>query len=82
MRYTVVWDPAAERELARLWNQGPDRGAVSKASDAIDRTLARNPLGAGTPSGADLVLTVRPLQVLYSVSPADCMVMVHVVRRV
>jgi hypothetical protein len=82
MRYTVVWHPAAQSELARLWNQAPDRRAVSDAANAIDRMLARNPLGAGRPYGADRVLTVRPLQVLYSVSPDDCQVTVHVVRRV
>jgi hypothetical protein len=82
MRYTVVWHPAAQSELARLWNQATDRGAVSTAANLIDRMLARNPLGLGTPYGADLVLTVHPLQVLYSVSPDDCAVTVHVIRRV
>jgi hypothetical protein len=82
MRYTVVWHPAARGELARLWNQAPDRRAISDAANSIDRMLARNPLGVGKPHGADRVLTVRPLQVLYSASPADCMVCVHVIRRV
>jgi hypothetical protein len=25
MKYTVVWQPFAERKLAELWNAGPDR---------------------------------------------------------
>ncbi len=81
MRYTVAWNPAAQRELARLWNQAPDRRAVSDAANLIDRMLARNPLGLGRPYGSDRVLKVRPLEVLYSVSPGDCMVCVQVVRR-
>ena len=43
MRYTVVWLPAAQTELARLWNQASDRGAVASASDPIDRMLHEFP---------------------------------------
>jgi hypothetical protein len=44
MRYTVVWLLSALRDLAALWNNAPDRAAVTDAANAIDIALARDPL--------------------------------------
>ena len=38
-RYTVVWNPLAENELAELWIGAEDRGNLSRAADLIDREL-------------------------------------------
>ena len=43
MSYTVVWKPAAEQELARLWTDADDRSAVTAADDEIDRLLKSAP---------------------------------------
>jgi len=33
VKYTVTWNRAALEELARIWNQAEDRGAVAAASN-------------------------------------------------
>jgi hypothetical protein len=35
MRFTVEYLPSAEGELADLWNNAPDRAAVTAAADTI-----------------------------------------------
>jgi hypothetical protein len=82
MKYTVVWDPPAELDLATIWTRAADRNAVTAAADKIDRLLARNPSGAGI-SRSDLswLLVVSPLAVLYDISDPDCLVLVWAVWR-
>ena len=46
-RFTVVWTPDAEAELANIWMNAGDPAAVSAAADTIDAELANNPLGIG-----------------------------------
>ncbi len=74
MPYTVTWLPDAQNELARLWMQAADRQVVSAASNRIDQLLARVPLSVGTAQGSDYRLVVGPLEVVYTVSPPDCLV--------
>lgn len=74
MRYTVTWLPSAIQDLARIWNQAPDRQAVSDASNEIDRVLRNTPLTVGEEEGAFRRLTVEPLEVVYRVSPDDRLV--------
>jgi hypothetical protein len=76
MRFTVVWDPTAERDLTNFWLQAPDQQAIADAADEIDRLLRLFPLRVGTPFGSDRILTVEPLEVVYTVSAADCLVTV------
>jgi hypothetical protein len=33
VKYTVVWSPDAEQELARLWNETGDRGSITRAAN-------------------------------------------------
>ena len=51
MKYTVVWRPAAQQALARLWTAGPDRADIAAASNAIDRALKYDPSTKGEPAG-------------------------------
>lgn len=44
MKFTVVWLPDAERELARLYLSAARQSEVSAAANAIDRELARGTL--------------------------------------
>lgn len=77
MKYTVIWVPTAEQELAALWMDAANREAVTRASHTIDYLLGRDPLGEGEPRpGGGRVLLVPPLGVLYEVSPDDCLVRV------
>jgi hypothetical protein len=76
--YTVVWAPDAEKELARLWNDAAsDRQAISDASDFLDRSLARNPVGFGEsrPSGVRIAHCL-PLGIRFAVSENDRVVRV------
>ena len=47
MRYTVVWSPDAERELATIWNDATHRQTIADAANLLDRELARDPANLG-----------------------------------
>ena len=76
MRYTVVYDSAAENELMEIWMRAPDPSAVEAASNDIDRRLKQSPDRSGHPFGSHRRLMVYPLVVDYAVSPPDRMVRV------
>lgn len=59
MRYTVLWTPAAEQDLAEVWLHAADRVAVTAAADMLDQLLAQNP----DQQGEDCFDTVRTLVV-------------------
>ncbi len=83
MNLTVVWQPTAEATLADLWNNAPDRAAVTRAANTIDALLKRDPLGVGESRTDNLrVLFVPPLAVDYEVLEDDCLVRVLKVWRV
>jgi len=82
VKYTVVWKPAAEADLARIWTRAADRGAVAAAADETDRLLRYSPHEQGeSRSGSVRLMLIRPLGVFYEVSEADRMVHVLAVRR-
>jgi hypothetical protein len=47
MRYTVLWTPAAEQNLAAVWVDADDRNALTSAANTIDRLLAIDPESRG-----------------------------------
>lgn len=80
MNYTVVWLPAAEAELARIFLRTQNRSAVTAAADKLDQMLAIDPLDAGesrTPD--DRILLVAPLGIYFRVLPDDRLVQVGTV---
>jgi hypothetical protein len=82
-RYTVAWHQAAHDELAQLWMEAPDRGALERAANAIDRQLKDDATDKGTPIPDDLrQLTVPPLRVLFAISQPDRIVRILDVRRI
>jgi hypothetical protein len=82
MKWTVVWQPAADDRLCELWNAGPDRAAIAQAADQIDWLLRRDPLHQGEERDGDIrVLIVPPLAVGYTASEPDCLVSVFAVWR-
>lgn len=77
MKFTVVWVPSAERDLADLWNTASDRAKLSAAADAIDLSLAWDPLSQGEGrEGTRRILLVDPLAVSFDVEVQDCRVTV------
>jgi hypothetical protein len=82
MIYTVLWRPLAEQQLAQLWNNAADRKTVTSAADTIDSVLRRDPHSKGeSRSGANRVLFVPPLLVLFEVLEQDRTVYVKAVGR-
>ena len=73
MRYTVTWVPAAQDELARIWMNAADRNQITRAAALIDRILGSDPTRRAVPEGDEYRLVVRPLAVLFSFSPDDCL---------
>jgi plasmid stabilization system protein ParE len=74
MHYTVIWLPAAENDLARIWMQAPDREAVTRAAHLLDQLLRESPEAQAHPEGDHYRLAVGPLVVLFRVLPDDCQV--------
>jgi plasmid stabilization system protein ParE len=76
MRFTVVWHPSAERELAEIWLRAVDRAAVSDAANTIDRLLTSDPLAHGEEFYGERLFVVLPLAVTYTVSEHDRIVQI------
>ena len=77
MKWTVVWQPEAERRLAELWMNSNDRMAITQASHALDQALRRSPeiVGESRDMGRRILL-VPPLAVIYTFQPEDRLVKV------
>lgn len=68
MKFTVIWTPGAEQELARLWLNAIDRTDIAAAADQIDAGLVHDPHSAGeSRGGATRIVILTPLAVLYDV---------------
>jgi plasmid stabilization system protein ParE len=82
MRYTVLWKPAAEQELASIWMNASDRDNITAAANRIDRLLHSDAESRGESRSAGMrVLVVPPLGVLFTVEPDDRVVSVGTVWR-
>jgi hypothetical protein len=80
MRWTVLYRPSAQDQLAEAWLNSPDPQSVAEAADAIDRILASNPMEVGeSRSGNSRIIMQQPLTVLYDVYPDDAVVEVFAV---
>jgi plasmid stabilization system protein ParE len=77
MKYTVVWTPTAEQDLAAIWMKAGNRDAVTGASSTIDALLERDPVSQGK-SRYDTVRVMfePPLGVDFDVSEDDRLVYV------
>lgn len=81
MKYSVVWRPFAQHQLATIWLRAADRQSVTDASDEIDRHLRRDADQIGTPDERGWrILVVPPLVATFEVSVADCKATVLAVR--
>ena len=74
-RYTVVWSRGARADLARLWLDSGDRGAVADAAHRIDSELAEDAERKGSERSEGLrQLSAGPIRVLFEVRPLDLLV--------
>jgi plasmid stabilization system protein ParE len=71
MKYTVVWRPTAEDELAEIWLHCPDRRAVTNAAHRLERALSGSPEIKGQEFHGDRLLVDDPLAVIFTVDPGD-----------
>ena len=76
MKYTVVWRPTAEDELAEIWLHGLDRRAVTNAAHRVEIALRHSPEMKGQEFYGDRLLVDDPLAVIFSVDPGDRMVQI------
>ncbi len=78
MRYTVLWLPGAESELARPWLEEPVRVPIELAANEIDHCLKVDPESAGeSREGNRRILFVTPLVVTFKVDQQNRIVQVR-----
>ncbi len=82
MRYTVTWVPTALNKLADLYNNAPDRMAITEAANRIDQLLAVDPDQKGQAFQDNRILFQSPLAVTFAVYPDDRRVDVLEVERI
>jgi hypothetical protein len=77
MKYTVVWTPSAEQDLAAVWLNAANRNAVTSAAHTIDGLLGQDPETRGTLRFDSVrTLLVPPLGVDFEVVEPDRIVYV------
>ena len=60
MKWTVLYTPQADQELAAAWLAAQDRNAVAKASNLVDACLAADPENTGVPCSNGARYVVEP----------------------
>ena len=77
MKYSVLWVPGAEKDLADLWTDATDKAGVEQAANYIDHRLEYDPeqLGESRAHGQRILLAA-PLGVTFEVLPEDRIVRV------
>ena len=81
MKWTVVYLPECEQELANLWLDPVSRADIADAANRIDRLLQRNPdqVGESRDEEGQRIVFVAPLAVLFNVKQDDRLVeVIHV----
>ena len=73
MKFSVSWNPAAEKELADLWLNHPQlQREIAEAANRIDSLLQTTPENAGESRvGTVRILLVDPLLVEFNVAAED-----------
>ena len=68
MRYTVIWLPDAEQELAAIWLAAMDRRVVTQTAHTIDLLLRHDPVTQGESREEDRrILIALPFCVVFRV---------------
>ena len=83
MKWTVVWKPDAESDLAKLWVDANDKADLTAAANFIDVQMRKDPLNTGESRAQDDRLHFEPpLGVLFTIDPMDCKIFVERVWRI
>ncbi len=82
MRYSVLWTPDAENDLASIWVVADNRADVTAAGDEIDAILREDAhLKGESRHGRLRILFVAPLAIDFEVMQDDCIARVLTVWR-
>lgn len=77
MKFTVLWTPSAERDLAEAWITAEDRGAITSAAATIDTLLRSNPHAQGeSREGSLRIAFIAPLGIDFEILEDDRIVYV------
>lgn len=72
MKYTVLWSPEAEAQLANVWLDATDRDAIQRTADTIDDRLEMNPYQLSESREGSLRIAIYfPLGIEYEVIEDD-----------
>lgn len=71
MRFTVLWDPVVENDLANFWLDPVYRAEIREASDYFDRELRHEADVRGMPYGRERLLTHGRFAATFRVSMDD-----------
>jgi hypothetical protein len=83
MKYTVVWKPAAEAELARLWMSASDRSEFSAAVNSAETLLKHHPHAQGeSRSAGTRLLILHSIALRFAILDEDGLVQVLSVHKV
>lgn len=77
MRFTVIWLPTAQNQLALLWLNAADQNAVTAAQHQIDQLLRVDPDQQGIPFFGNRLLLVAPLHAAFAINWMDMQVEVY-----
>lgn len=70
MKYQVDWEPAAFRNLVKVWVASGEPESAIRAFDAIEATLSRDAeLQGESRSDGRRILIVSPIGVIYRAKP-------------
>ena len=77
MKFSVVWQPDAEAQLAELWTRSSDRAALASAANHIERVLRSYPEQVGEDRfDEDRVMFEEPLGLMFRLILEDRLVQV------
>jgi hypothetical protein len=82
MKWTVVWLPSAEDDLAAAWLAAPDRQEITDAAQRLERDLQNDPDLKGEDFYGDRIYQYGPLAVAYMLFSDDHTVKVMQVMRI
>ncbi len=72
MTYRVVWNRAAEADLASVWIGSRDRAAVTAAAHRLDESLREAPEETGESRDKGCRIGIEsPLVILFRVEPSE-----------
>ena len=60
MKFTVLWVPSAERQLAQLWLDAEDRSSVRDAADRLDAALGERADSLGESRSPNVRIAFAP----------------------